>query len=133
VFTDVHAAMAELGAGRRSAVADRLTLMRATAASGTEAAPIYRDIGLPAIEGLTAFHHGAFAAAVDHLLPARAELWQLGGSHAQRDVIDWTLTEAAVRAGMRDIALSLAHERLSLRPRSVPNRRFLRQAEALAA
>jgi hypothetical protein len=31
-----------------------------------------------------------------------------------------------------DIALSLAHERLAARPRSAPNRRFLRQAEAIA-
>jgi hypothetical protein len=54
-------------------------------------------------------------------------------SHAQRDVVDWTLTEAAARAGQRDVALSLAHERLGRRPRSAPNRRFLRQAEAVAA
>jgi hypothetical protein len=57
----------------------------------------------------------------------------MGGSHAQRDVIDWTLAEAAVRAGQRDIALSLAHERMATRPESLPNRRFLQQAEAIAA
>jgi hypothetical protein len=56
----------------------------------------------------------------------------MGGSIAQRDVIDWTLTEAAVRAGQRDIAVALAHERLGLRRDSVPNRRFLAQAEAIA-
>ena len=27
----------------------------------------------------------------------------MGGSHAQLDVIDWTLAEAAVRAGLRDV------------------------------
>ena len=67
------------------------------------------------------------------LLPIRFDLWQIGGSHAQRDVVDWTLTEAALRAGQRDVALSLAHERLASRPRSAPNRRFLHHAEALAA
>jgi hypothetical protein len=67
------------------------------------------------------------------LLPVRFDLWQIGGSHAQRDVVDWTLTEAAVRAGQRDVALSLAHERLAPRPRSAPNRRFLRQADAIVA
>jgi len=41
--------------------------------------------------------------------------------------------EAAVRANQRDVALSLAHERLGIRPRSAPNRRFLRHAEAIAA
>jgi hypothetical protein len=45
--------------------------------------------------------------------------------------VNWTLTEAAVRAGQRDVALSLANERLATRPRSVPNRRFLCHAEAI--
>jgi hypothetical protein len=66
------------------------------------------------------------------LLQTRFDLWQIGGSHAQRDVIDWTLTEAAVRGGQRNIALSLAHERLGTRTRSAPNRRFLRHAMEIA-
>ncbi len=132
VFTDVHAVMAALRGGREAAVDGLLAVMRTTAADGTESAPVYRDIGLPAVAGLQAFHRGDYAAAVEHLLPARFNLWKLGGSHAQRDVLDWTLTEAAVRAGQRDVALSLAHERLGTRPRSAPNRRFLAGAEALA-
>jgi len=43
------------------------------------------------------------------LLPVRFDLWQIGGRHAQRDAVDWTQTEAAVRAGPRDVAMSLAH------------------------
>ena len=67
------------------------------------------------------------------LQPLRFDLWRIGGSHAQRDIVDWTLTEAAVRGGLRDIALSLAHERLGTRPRSAVNRNFLRRAEQIAA
>jgi hypothetical protein len=67
------------------------------------------------------------------LLQTRFDLWQIGGSYAQRDVVDWTLAKAAIRAGQRNVALSLAHERLGMRPRSAPNRRFLSEAEALAA
>ena len=133
VFPDIHAAMAELRAGQTEAFERRLKAMCATAADGTELGVIYRDIGLPVMKALTAFHHGAYAQAVEHLLPARFDLWKMGGSLAQRDVIDWTLAEAAVRAGQRDIALSLAHERLATRPESLPNRRFLQQAEAIAA
>ena len=73
-------------------------------------------------------HRGAYDPAITLLL--RCDLWQIAGSHAQRDVIDWTLAEAAVRAGQRDIALSLAHERLGARPRSAPNRCILHAAEA---
>ena len=80
-----------------------------------EAAAIYRTVGIPVIEGITAFHRGAYDQAVAALLPVRVGLWRIGGSHAQRDVVDWTLTEAFVRQ------------------RSAPNRRFLRHAEAIAA
>ena len=132
VFCDIHAAMAELRGGETQALQHRLTTMRHTAAEGTEAARIYRDIGLPVVEAVAAFHHGRYAQTVERLLPARFELWKMGGSHAQRDVIDWTLAEAAARAGLRDVALSMAHERLAMRPQSAPNRRFLQQAQALA-
>ena len=129
VFADIHATMAELRSGQVARVERRLEAMRQTAASGVEAAGLYRTVGIPVVEGLAAFHRGAYAEAVELLLPVRVDLWQIGGSHAQRDVVDWTLTEAAVRAGQRDVALSLAHERLATRPRSAPNRRFLRHAE----
>jgi hypothetical protein len=133
VFGDIHAAMAELRSGQERLVERRLKMMRETAANGAEAAGLYRTVGTPIVEGLAAFHRGAYAEAVELLLPVRFDLWQIGGSHAQRDVVDWTLTEAAVRAGQRDIALSLAHERLATRPRSAPNRRFLRLAQDVMA
>jgi tetratricopeptide (TPR) repeat protein len=131
VFGDIHAAMAELRSGQEALVERRLVAMRETAANGVEAAGLYRTVGIPVVEGLAAFHRGAYAEAVELLLPVRFDLWQIGGSHAQRDVVNWTLTEAAIRAGQRDVALSLAYERLTTRPRSAPNRRFLRSAQAI--
>jgi len=133
VFPDIHAAMAEVRAGKHAALERRLAAMRDTAADGTELAAIYRDIGLPVVQALAAFQRGDYAQAVEYLLPARFDLWKMGGSYAQRDVIDWTLAEAAARAGLRDVALSLALERLVARPNSAPNRRFLRRAEAIAS
>ena len=131
VFGDIHAAMAELRSGQEALVERRLRAMRTTAANGVEAAGLYRTVGIPIVEGLAAFHRGAWAEAVELLLPVRFDLWQIGGSYAQRDVVDWTLTEAAARAGQRDVALSLAYERLAARPRSAPNRRFLHRAAAI--
>jgi len=133
VFGDIHAAMAELRSGQEALVERRLAAMRETAASSVEAAGLYRTVGVPIVEGLAAFHRGAWAEAVELLLPVRVDLWQIGGSYAQRDVVDWTLNEAAVRAGQRDVAVSLTYERLATRPRSAPNRRFLQRAEAIAA
>jgi hypothetical protein len=133
VFTDVHAAMAELRSGQEALAECRLGWMRDTAASDVEAAPLYRDVGIPLVEGLMAFHRGAYEQTVALLQPVRFDLWRIGGSHAQRDVIDWTMTEAALRANQRDVALAMAHERLGARPRSVVNRDFLRRAERIAA
>ncbi len=133
MFTDMHAAMAELRSGQEALAERRLGWIRETAASNDEAAPIFRDVGIPLMEGLMAFHRGAYQQAVELLQPVRFDLWQIGGSHAQRDIIDWTLTEAALRGGVRDVALALAHERLGTRPRSTVNQSFLRRAEGTAA
>ena len=84
--------MAELGSGQEAAVERRLAAMRATAATGAEAAHLYRTVGIPLVEGLAAFHRGAYDQAVELLLQVRFDLWRIGGSHAQRDVVNWTLT-----------------------------------------
>jgi hypothetical protein len=54
--------------------------------------------------GAAAFWRGDYETAVDRLHGARFIANSFGGSHAQRDVIDWTLTEAAVRGGLNDLA-----------------------------
>lgn len=133
VFIDMHAAMAELRAGQEAAVERRLATMRDTAAATGETAAIYRDVGIPLVEGLFAFHRGDYAQAVETLMPIRFDVWRIGGSHAQRDVVAWTLTEATIRGRIAKAALALAHERIALRPRSVVNRQFLSRAERIAA
>jgi hypothetical protein len=130
-FTDIHAAMAELASGQEARCEARLAAMREIAAGESEMAHPHRTVVVPVVEALSAFHRGAHAEAVERLLPLRADLWQMGGSHAQRDVIEWTLLESATRAGLHDVALALSHERLASRPRSAPNRRWLHAARAL--
>ena len=130
VFGDIHAAMAELrvgpakrwssGGSRRCARRRRATPKRpgSTAPSASRSSRASRrSTAAPTPR------RSSCCCRCDY------DLWQIGGSYAQRDVVNWTLTEAAVRAGQRDVALSLAHERLGHRPRSAPNRRFLRTAE----
>ena len=132
VFADIHAAMAELRSGQEALVERRLAAMRETAASDAEAAA---SIALSAFRWSRVSRRSTAAPTSRRSSCCCRSFrpWQIGGSHAQRDVVDWTLTEAAVRAGQRDVALSLAHERLGARPRSAANRRFHRQAEPIAA
>jgi tetratricopeptide (TPR) repeat protein len=132
-FNDLHAVMAYLGAGRYDAIA-RVTAAQETAAAvSTDTARWIRAIAGPLITGFVAFARGDYRDAVVALHPIRFVANQFGGSHAQRDVIDWTLTEAAIRAGMRDEARALAQERVALKPHSPVNREFLRRTDALPA
>jgi hypothetical protein len=131
-FNDWHAVMAYLGAGREDAVARVRESLRALAAGqGSETAGWAREIALPMVEGFVAFHRGAYARAVELLHPVRFRANRMGGSHAQRDIIDWTMTEAALRAGLRAVAAGFAAERLAVKPHSPVNRRFLERARAL--
>jgi len=132
-FNEVHAAMTALRAGDRAAYETVLGGMKRTAAANGELAPAYRHISIPAAEAMACFTDGDYAGAVDGLLTAETHLWRMGGSVAQRDLVAWTLAAAAIRAGRRNIALSLANERLALRPASAVNRRFLQEARAIAA
>lgn len=130
-FNDFHAAMAHLGAERHDAV-DGL-LARMASSGGSETAVWINRTGRPLIEGFTAFRAGRHNDAAELLWTARHVANAFGGSHAQRDVIDWTLTEAALRGGMADMAVALTAERHALRPHSPVNRSFHRRAMALAS
>ena len=128
----LHALMAELGSGDDTAAEQRLGSMRRTAAGADEAGSIYCVAGAPLAEGLVSFHLGDYATAAQRLHAARPAARLIDGSHAQRDIVDWTLTEAALRGRQRDMAVAPAYERLALRPRSAVNRAFLRRAEGIA-
>jgi hypothetical protein len=131
-FNDWHAVMAYLGAGRNSEV-DRIIAAFRKSADGSDGSDVTRwgrQTALPLTEGFVAFWRGDYRAAAEHLHGARYIVNSFGGSHAQRDIIDWTLTEAAVRGGLTNLAEALANERLALKPHSPVNRSFLARAGA---
>ncbi len=130
-FNDVHAALAHLGAGREDRVAALWSRM--DGAGGSETAGWVARIGRPLVSGFRAFREGRFAEAAEGLWAGRHIVNAFGGSHAQRDLIDWTLAEAALRGGLADMAEALAQERLALRPHSPVNARLLGRAQVLAA
>ena len=117
-FNDLHAAMAYLGAGREARLAQLLTDLERNAAATIETAQWIGRVALPLIDGFRAFWQGQYQRCVQTLLPVRLIAQQFGGSHAQRDIIDWTVTEAALRAGNRAVAVALSNERAALKPHS---------------
>lgn len=124
-FNDWHAVMAYLGSGRDQDVERIVTAFRAEQGEAPEVARWARHTGLPLVEGFVAFWRGDYATAAERLQGARFIVNSFGGSHAQRDIIDWTLTEAAVRGGMKHLAEALVNERQALKPHSRVNRGFL--------
>ena len=132
-FNDWHGVMTYLGSGREAEVARVVGALERRAGEDTEVGRWTRAVGLPLVQGFRAFWRGQYRECVERLHAARFITNHFGGSHAQRDVIDWTLTEAAVRGGLTAVAEALAHERLALKPHSPINRALLERARAHAA
>ena len=123
-FNDCHAVMAMLGAGRIAEAERAVAILTETARKQSDNALMSRDVGLPLARALLAFEQGKYAATIDLLRPLRNIAQRFGGSHAQRDLIDLTLIEAAQRAGELSLVRALANERLALKPNSPLARRY---------
>jgi hypothetical protein len=115
-FDDVHAMMAYVGAGRREAQAEiRKAQIQAIEGPGDNAY-FAREVGLPMVDALAAFGEGHFDTVLERLRPVRNFANRFGGSHAQRDLIDLTMIEAARRGGRRALHDALLAERETAKP-----------------
>jgi hypothetical protein len=114
LFNDWHAVMAFGLAG------DHARIERVISANRREAAGTNRAIadraGLALLEGFSAFAAGRPGRAIDLMIDIRARANAVGGSHAQRDIIDLTLIAAAARAGQHSLAQALVAERVARKP-----------------
>lgn len=122
-FNDFHGVIALCGAGRLDDA--RRVIGRLERSVGSEANPsgtrqaMIAEVGLPASRSILAFTEGRHDDVVEDLLPRRRRFHHFGGSHAQRDLLQRTLTESAISAGQLDLARALLDERLSVRDTSV--------------
>jgi len=130
-FNDAHAAMAFVGAGRKQLLARVIETQQETMARDGDNAMFTRKVGHPVVLAIKAFGDGNYAETLWRLRDVRNNANRFGGSHAQRDVIDLTLIEAALRSGQQSIATALASERLAIRPKSPLSRLFVRRAAEL--
>ncbi len=130
-FNDVHAMMCFVSAGRQKAAQQLLNANERYCEHASDAnVAMSREIGMPFLRALQDFALDLYDDCVERLLPVRYRTHRLGGSFAQRDMIGWTLLEAALRAGRYELALALAHERCGLKPSSPQNWRMAARAHA---
>jgi hypothetical protein len=130
-FNDVHAMMAFVGAGRSQSAGSVLEAQRAAMGGTGDNVDFTREVGYPVARAIKAFGDGNYGETVALLRPIRSYSHRYGGSHAQRDLIDLTLIEAAARAGQEKLAAALRAERAARR-HGFPALQ-LRSATALAA
>ncbi len=111
-FRDAHAALAFAMAGDDDSLDRLVSGLRDAAAKGS---PATEEATLPLVQGIQAFAHGEYAAAVEHMEPVVPQLTRIGGSHAQREVFEDTLLEAYLRAERFDKAEDMLNTRLRQR------------------
>jgi hypothetical protein len=126
-FNDVHAVMALVGAGRMDAVEEVIETQRRVMAGDDDNAGFTRDVGHPLTLAIAAFGAGRYGEAVRLIRDVREIAHRFGGSHAQRDLIDLTLIEAALRSDRPALARALCAERLERRE-SPLSRLFVQRA-----
>lgn len=131
-FNDAHAAMAFVGAERPLMLEAVLEAQRMAMENPGDNASFTREVGYPVVQAIKAFSHGEYAETVRLLRGVRNIANRFGGSHAQRDIIDLTLIEAAFRADQGALATALACERAAMRPTSPLAQLFVQRARQMA-
>jgi tetratricopeptide (TPR) repeat protein len=100
-FTLPHWMMALAATGREGAAELMLTSLRENQSK------VVREVALPVCEAVLAHRRGEHERAVLHMAPVLERLHELGGSHAQRDVLHQLFFDACLKSQRRAEARAL--------------------------
>ena len=116
-FNDLHVALGLVGA-KDAAATQRLldSIDRYLAKGQGDNCSVTSDVGRSLVAGVAAFGAADYRRTVELLLPLRHQVIRIGGSHAQREVVDETLIAAAVRSEDWQLAQSLLTEKIAHYP-----------------
>jgi len=112
-FVDVHMALLAAMSGNHSALEQRIAELEARRAQGKLPAGA---VVLELCRAASAFAEQDYAKCVEILEPASREVVRIGGSHAQREMIEDMLLVAQIKAGEAAKARELLDRRLHRRP-----------------
>jgi tetratricopeptide (TPR) repeat protein len=110
-FADVHNAIVFAVSGDREASSRLATELRSGIGKQWAA-----DVAEPVARGFEAFAREDWSVAVDMMAPVVTSLVCIGGSRAQRDLVENTLLAAYIRAGRTDEAKALLGRRTNRHP-----------------
>jgi tetratricopeptide (TPR) repeat protein len=114
LFNDWHAVMV-FGLIGREDINQQLLSNNRRRSVGTNR-DVAERVGLDLLDGFSAFASGHPDRTIDRLRDIRPSAHAVGGSHAQRDIIDLTLIAASARAGERQLTEALVAERVARKP-----------------
>jgi hypothetical protein len=121
-FTLPHWMMALAATGRDRAAEAMLAGMRDFGRGATPLAALVRDVAVPVTQAALSNGQGRHADAVAAMRPVLGEMYRLGGSHAQQDVLEQLFLDSALKAGAEgDVRLVM--ERVAGRQTVPPGRR----------
>jgi hypothetical protein len=121
-FLDMQYMYGLARAGRPEADA-MLASVRAYAATAPEfVRAAWREVAVPACDGLVAYARGDFGTAATRLLSVTPRMAEIGGSHAQRDLFEQLADDALIRVGKLPLAQNRLEQRRAANPRSAPTR-----------
>jgi hypothetical protein len=107
-FVDTHAALACAVAGDSDALATLGQALRESDGAGRHPAA---SVVAALADAFTAFAHADYAGTIARLVPVLDEHVRIGGSRAQRDLVELTLLAAYRRAGRREDAEAMLSRR----------------------
>jgi hypothetical protein len=115
--------MALAATGRDDAARRMLDAMRTFGLGSGAVAQVVGTVALPVSDAVLAHRRGEHDRAVDLIKPIIDEMYRLGGSHAQQDVLEQLFLDSAVKANRSDdVQLMLA--RVTARHPISPERRI---------
>lgn len=100
-FSSAHDAMALAATGQFDRIDELAQSMAENGAKHGTVGHATAAFGIPLVRAMAAHRKGEYDKVVDLIWPIRRGLYQVGGSHAQRDIFYQVLVHAAVNAGRR--------------------------------
>ncbi len=94
---------------------------------------VWSHVAVPAAQAFVAFAGQDYLKTISLLAPARAQMQQIGGSHAQRDLFEQVWIHSLLHAGKFDSVLPLIEQRLAFRKPVKLDRSLLSRATSQAA
>ncbi len=108
-FTSAHCAMTFAATGEFDKLEKMLSEIESFVTTQGTLSDAYKTC-IPVVKGIKAHRQSNHTHALELMMPLRSSLWELGGSHAQRDIIFQIMFDSARQLNQVDLVATLHHD-----------------------